>query len=202
MLVKNEKYWVEVSCSSDRIILHRQLSVYAKNFTTGGNGGMHSETEMRKHRCCFTGHRPEKLHRNEQEIVADLEKEIRRAINDGFVTYITGMARGVDIWAGEIVLLLKAEGYPIRLICACPYPGFEASWSKTWQNRCRTLLKNADLVRYISSQYSSGCFQVRNEWLVNHSSRVIAVFTGQESGTMNTINYAICQHVPVVRIKG
>ena len=65
---------------------------------------MQSEAEMRLHRCCFTGHRPEKLRRSGQDIRIELESEIRKAIQDGYITFISGMARGVDIWAAEIVL--------------------------------------------------------------------------------------------------
>lgn len=163
---------------------------------------MVTEAEMRLHRCCFTGHRPEKLQRSEKDIRIDLEHEIRRAERDGLNVFITGMARGVDIEAAEIVLQLRAEGYHVRLICASPYPGFENRWNKTWQNRYGAVIAKADLVRYIRPQYSSGCFQVRNEWLVNHSARVIAVFNGKPSGTKNTIDYALRQGVPVVQIKG
>ena len=84
---------------------------------------MFSESEMRMSHCCFTGHRPEKLKRTESEICADLESEIRIAINKGFQVFITGMARGTDIWAGEIVLKLRCEGFPVKLICASPFPG-------------------------------------------------------------------------------
>ena len=65
------------------------------------------ETELRQHRCCFTGHRPEKLGMPETEVVESLKKEIRTAIADGFQTFISGMARGVDLWAAEIVLALR-----------------------------------------------------------------------------------------------
>ena len=37
---------------------------------------------------------------------------------------------------------------------------------------------------------SAGTYQRRNEWMVDHSSRVIAVFNGEPSGTKNTIDYA------------
>ena len=157
---------------------------------------------MRLHRCCFTGHRPEKLQRPECEIRIDLENEIRKAIHDGLNVFITGMARGIDIDAAEIVLQLRAEDFPVKLICASPYPGFERSWSPSWQTRYKRVMAAADLVRFICPQYSTGCFQVRNEWLVNHSSRVIAVFNGRPSGTKNTIDYALRQGVPVIRIKG
>jgi uncharacterized phage-like protein YoqJ len=161
-----------------------------------------TEAEKRAHRVCFTGHRPEKLMRFEWLIKRDLEKQIRQAIADGLDVFITGMARGVDIWAAEIVLKLRRKGAPIKLICACPYEGFEERWESSWQNRYREILNEADLVRYICPDYSTDCFQIRNEWMVNHSARVIAVFNNKPSGTMNTIEYAIRQNVPIEFIKG
>lgn len=165
-------------------------------------GGIESEQEKRRKRCSFTGHRPEKLSRSETEIKADLEDAICNAIDDGYNVFISGMARGVDIWAAQIVLQLRHKGYPIRLICAIPYPGFEKPWSLQWQKQYTSIIRAADLVRYISPEYSYDCFQVRNEWIVNHSSRVIAVYSEQQSGTKNTIDYAKRCHIPVYIIRG
>ena len=161
-----------------------------------------TENDKRMHRVCFTGHRPEKLTRTEKDIVRDLEKEIRQAIADGLSVFITGMARGVDIWAAQIVLSLRNSGYDIKLICACPYDGFESGWSKDWQKQYKEILAAADFVKYVSEGYSRSCFQIRNEWMVNHAARVIAVFNGEKSGTKNTIDYAAKVDVPVVRIEG
>ena len=84
------------------------------------------EFEKRRHRVCFTGHRHEKLTRHERSVKKDLEKEIRQAVADGLNIFITGMAREVDIRAAQIVLKLRGAGYPIKLMCAYPYVGFEA----------------------------------------------------------------------------
>ena len=149
-----------------------------------------SEQELRRHRCCFTGHRPERLGMPESEVILGLKKEIRTAIADGFQTFISGMARGVDLWAAEIVLALRDEGAAIRLICASPYQGFEARWSQNWQERYRRVLERADLVRFICPEYSRECFQMRNEWMVDHSARIIAVYNGGPGGTRNTVEYA------------
>ena len=161
-----------------------------------------TETEKRMHRVCFTGHRPEKLTRHEKAIKKDLEKEIRQAVADGLNVFITGMARGVDIWAAQIVLMLREEGYDVKLMCACPYEGFERGWSQEWQKAYREILAAADFVKYVCEGYNRACFQIRNEWMVNHSARVIAVFNGEKSGTKNTIDYAMKVCVPVVRIEG
>ena len=163
---------------------------------------MASEADLRLHRCCFTGHRPEKLNTSEKEVKAALRKPIDQAVHDGFTVFITGMARGVDLWAAEIVLDLRKRNKEIRLICAIPHDGFEARWSPSWQELYRYVLAEADLTRVISKGYHTGVYQVRNEWMVNHSTRVIAVFNGQPSGTKNTIDYAYRQGVPVVLIEG
>ena len=156
------------------------------------------EQELRRHRCCFTGHRPERLKMPESEAVFSLKEEIRTAIAGGFQTFISGMARGVDLWAAEVVLALRDEGAAVRLICASPYRGFESRWSREWQERYRRVMKQADLVRFICPGYSRDCFQRRNQWMVDHSARVIAVYNGQPSGTRNTIEYARRRNVPVI----
>ena len=163
---------------------------------------MLTEKEKRLHRVCFTGHRPEKLHRAKPEIVKDLKKEILCAIDEGFNVFISGMARGVDIWAAEIVLQLRADGKDIRLICACPYKGFEENWNIYWRIKYRAVLKGADYIKYVCAGYGRGCFQTRNEWMVDHAARVIAVFNGEKSGTANTVRYAAAKGVKTVFISG
>ena len=85
---------------------------------------------LRKHRCCFTRHRSEKPKQPESEIRIALEKEIRTAVDGGFTVFISGMTRGVDVWAAEIVLQLRDEGEPLKLVCASPYEGFELGWKR------------------------------------------------------------------------
>lgn len=152
---------------------------------------MSTEVEKQMHRACFTGHRPEKLRQAENDICQALECEIQEAISSGIHVFISGMARGVDIWAAEIVLRLREKGHDVKLICACPYEGFEHGWSTAWQRRYNAVLRSADLVRFICPGYNRACFQIRNEWMVDHSALVIAVYNGQPSGTKNTLDYAV-----------
>ena len=163
---------------------------------------MSTETKLRKHRCCFTGHRPEKLSRTERAIKSDLKKEIKLAIKDGYTVYLTGMARGTDLWAAEIVLALRKRNKDLKLICAVPYEGFELRWSVPWQNLYQQILAEADLVKVVGNGYHPGIFQIRNEWMVDRSSRIIAVYNGQSGGTRNTICYADKHSIPVRSIDG
>lgn len=151
---------------------------------------MASEQEKRMHRCCFTGHRPQKLNASEDQVKNWLRERIIEAVQDGYVTFITGMAMGVDIWAGEIVAEMKKSNPNLHLIAASPYPGFERKWHPAWQQAYNRLLGNADIVRFVSKHYSRNAFQCRNEWMVNRSNLVIAYYNGEKGGTRNTIEYA------------
>ena len=158
--------------------------------------------ENRLHTACFTGHRPEKLKRMQWLIKRELKKEILRAVDDGIEVFISGMAQGVDIWAAEIVLALRDSGKPVKLICASPFRGFEARWSEEWKSRYNAIMAAADHTVYVCKGYSRSCFQIRNEWMVDRSARVIAVYNGEAGGTKNTLLYAIKQGVSIVLISG
>ena len=60
--------------------------------------------------------------------------------------------------------------------------------------------KQADWVEVICPEYTPDAYQKRNMWMVNRSSRLIAVWDGLPSGTKNTVDYAITKDVPVIRI--
>lgn len=160
------------------------------------------ETELRQHRCCFTGHRPEKLTIPERQLTKLLETEIRSAIDSGHTTFISGMAKGTDIIAAEIVLRLRAQDPRLKLICALPYPGFGQRWLGGWTERLQQVLAWADLKRTIYPAFSRASYQARNEWMVRHSNLVIAVFNGEPGGTKNTLDYAKKNGVSCVIIDG
>lgn len=160
------------------------------------------QNELRKHRCCFTGHRPDKLNITEEELRRLLETEIRRAIARGFTTFITGMAMGTDLVAAEIVLRLREQNQRLKLICALPHPGFGLHWGGGWTERFQRVLAQADLERTICPSFSYASYQARNEWMCRHSNLVIAVFNGERGGTKNTLDYAQRLDIPCVIING
>ena len=125
------------------------------------------ENEKRLHRCCFTGHRPEKLSLSEAEVKSLLENAIDTAIENGFTTFITGMAPGVDIWAAEIVLEKKKHNTALHLFCAVPHPGFEKRKTKYEEERYKKIIGNADYTQTICDCYFRTCYQRRNEFMVD-----------------------------------
>ena len=146
--------------------------------------------ENRDITCCFSGHRPQKLHQSEDEVRAGLERAILQAFNDGYRYFITGMAMGVDIWAGEIVLKLRDANPDMRLIAAVPYPGQEKHFPNEWKMRYAGLMEKCDMAEILADKYSKGVYHLRDRWMVDHSRRLIAVYNGEPGGTAVTISYA------------
>ena len=155
------------------------------------------EAVKRQYRCAFTGHRPEKVIGSEGRIIVELRKEILKAIDEGYNVFLTGMSRGVDLWAADIVIELRRYNKELKLMCVIPFEGMEDRWTVDWKKYYNLVRKQADWVHVLSDRYSPDVYQKRNQWLVNHSTRLIAVFNGDPSGTGNTIQYAHEQGIPV-----
>lgn len=151
---------------------------------------MKVDLNKKANRCCFTGHRPEKLKRSVSEILRDLAEAIDAAISDGYTEFVTGMSRGVDMWAAEIVLERKQKNPEIKLLCIIPFMDFEKRWSKDWQREYLKIRDNADAVQYLYNSYAHKAYEARNQMMIDMSSRVIAVFNGTSGGTKSTLEYA------------
>ena len=149
--------------------------------------------------CTFTGHRPERLNASEETVIEWLKKEIKTAVDEGYTDFITGMARGVDIWAAEEVLKLKSEGAKLKLIAASAFMGMERDWGRQWKERYKKIIDNADEVHYVSAVPGRRAFFERNEWMVDRAAKLIAVYTGAPGGTKKTIEYAQKQHRVIVK---
>ena len=142
------------------------------------------------HTCTFTGHRPERLVLPEEQVKEWLKEQIERATDEGYTDFITGMQRGVDLWAAEVVLKLIDKDRQIRLIAACAFRGMEENWDLDWKDRYYYVLSRSELVYYISNQPGRKAFFARNHWMVDRASRLIAVCSGAPGGTKETIDYA------------
>ncbi|MBO4584625.1 MAG: DUF1273 family protein [Clostridia bacterium] len=146
--------------------------------------------------CCFTGHRPASLGFAEDSaecarIKARLREEILRHVALGVDTFITGMAQGVDTWAGEICARLRREGTPLRLIAARPCPEQMKRASGEAKRRYDALLAECDAVVTVSPEYTPWCNHDRDRFMVDNSRYVIGVYNGADSGgTYYTLRYA------------
>ena len=135
--------------------------------------------------CCVTGHRRIPADQSAFIKVA-LEKAVLAAVEQGYTHFISGFASGVDLMFAEIVADLKITR-PITLEAAIPCP----KRMKTPDPFFQRLIGCCDVVKIHSEHYFKGCYEVRNRYMVDASSLVIAVWDGRETGgTAATVRYA------------
>lgn len=71
------------------------------------------------------------------------------------------------------------------------------------RKRTNKIQKNFETSRqntFIYNKYVDGCMKERNQYMINNSSLVIALFNGQWGKTKQTIEYAKSQGVEVITI--
>lgn len=149
--------------------------------------------------ACFTGHRPQSLPCGFNEAhpaCMKIKRQPRRLIiglieKKNITRFISGVAIGVDIWAAEIVLELKAEYPDITLEAAVPCRSQADRWNKSARERYNRLVSLCDKITLISEQYTADCMMKRNKYMVDNSDYIIAVWNGKPSGTGNTVRYAM-----------
>lgn len=152
----------------------------------------------KKHVCAFTGHRPEKLEYEESHVTTWLEDMVWQAVNDGYTIFMSGVQRGVDLWAAEAVLSVKSKGVDIRLVAASAFKGMENDWPDDWKEKYNHVLSEADEVVFVSNESGKKAFTQRDHYMVDHASRLIAVYSGAKGGTKETIEYAKTKDIDVV----
>lgn len=155
--------------------------------------------DPREKTACFTGHRPEKLFQpgapgaeaQVLEIRRSLHARILRAVDDGYTTFLCGMAQGVDLWAGDMVLSLQESIRQLKLVAVLPYPASVRGWPPEWQTRYLRILKFCTEAVVICPDYRPDCYHQRNRYMVDHASRLIGVWRkGCSGGTQYTVQYA------------
>ena len=152
-------------------------------------------------RIAVTGHRPNKLggdYTGEGTMAQKVRKWLRRQLEiRNPIQAVTGMALGVDQWFAEEALRLDIEVY-----AAIPCDGQERSWPTPSQDRYYLLLKHPKVSGSIINPgpYAAWKMQARNEYMVDNSDLILAVWGGSGGGTANCVTYANKCGKPVVRL--
>lgn len=159
---------------------------------------------------CFTGHRPKDFDGwnapAPQHVLDWLETYINKLVDmKDKITFISGAAQGVDQWAADIVLKVKKERpeKEILLTIAMPYVGFGNNWPHAAREKLDKINKYADNVVYVLPKECTRdhwfFLQKRNEWMVDRSELVLAVWNGSTGGTFNCVQYAKQQKIRIIR---
>lgn len=163
----------------------------------------------------FTGHRPPDLggwnedNDTARNVKAWLHKAIERAYIRGKRVFISGLATGTDMWAGEAVIALKEKYSDIKLFAAIPFPSQATKWAEFNQIRHKRLREEADSFIVLNEdpgKDSPGYIWAvllhgRNQWMVDNGQAGIAVWGGKEKGgTFDCIKRAKKANRPILRL--
>ena len=149
--------------------------------------------------CCFTGHRPDKLPWGADETdprCRRLKERIAQAVEDiyvaGYRRFISGMARGSDLYFAEAVLELREWHGDAELECARPCETQADGWPARERERYVSILDRCNIETMVQHRYDRACMLRRNRYMVDRSSRLIAVYNGvPRGGTYQTMLYAM-----------
>ena len=161
---------------------------------------------------CFSGHRPDKLpggydwrsNQNQQLGIRMRLEAINLIENYNVKRFIFGGALGVDQMAFSVCKKLKNTLYSdINLIIAVPFENQFIKWCEKDTVRYKHQLEVADEVIKVDEvrdinyrnpelkekEFAPEKMQYRNEWMVDHSNFIIAVWNGSKGGTANCLKY-------------
>lgn len=157
--------------------------------------------------CTFTGHRPSKLpwHSNENDIrCIELKRKIYDAVqavySGGIRHYICGMATGCDTYFCEAVMELRREHEEVTIEAAIPCQEQSDKWDRADRERYSRLCTECDYVTVVKAHYTPECYKLRNKYMVDNASVLIAAYDGLPGGTASTIFYAIRQGLEIIEL--
>lgn len=147
---------------------------------------------------CGTGHRPDKLGGYSADVFEKLKHTAIVWMADRQVIdkVVSGGALG---WDQALAAAALELGIPLTL--ALPFPGFEDRWPQKSKTFFYSLLHRADTVKYVCDPgYAAWKMQARNEWMVDSSNQVLALWNGTTGGTSNCVKYAEKVGKPIVNL--
>lgn len=162
----------------------------------------------------FTGNREQKFRtqaeqeKAKQVLAQMITRAADRAVELGLfkISYISGVAPGVDTWASELVIQLfkQRQDIKVELVAAVPAKTFPTVWPASHKQDYDAILNSAHRVHVVSDLPYSHPSQLhkRNEFMINQMSGtddlVLAVHNGQPGGTQKCIDYAVRQGKAIV----
>lgn len=160
------------------------------------------------HSCAFTGHRPSRFrfgYDEESPGFMELRRVLALQIENmaaaGIIHFYTGMALGIDTWAAEVVLNLRASRPDVTLTAALPCETQSFRWSVQQRDRYFDIIQRCDFVTMVSKRFTPECMFARNRWLVDHAGSLLAVYDGvPRGGTAYTVRYAAEQGCQITTI--
>jgi len=145
---------------------------------------------------CATGHRPKDLpggYDGDKDLEYMIDDIVSAFVEKGYRQFISGGAIGIDQYFANSVLIQRAFITDVRLVIARPFPSQASKWPEASRKRFEEICFMANEVVDVSPDpYTPAKMQIRNQWMIDHSGLVFAVWSGKRSGgTWNCLQSAL-----------
>lgn len=135
--------------------------------------------------CAVTGHRGLNNDFDSDKLVSVL-KEV---IADGYDCFLIGMALGFDTECFHALeKMRKTEN--IKLIACVPCEDQDKKFTEAQKKEYKRMISVADEVTILSRAYTGKCMLMRNKFMIDRCSALIAYLRRKTGGTFYTVNYA------------
>ena len=121
-----------------------------------------------------------------EEIRDALKKEVEKAVEDGYVSFLSSFTGPAEQVFAETVLELKKDHPDLRLYAVIPYRNKLVRLMD--QEAVKRLLDACEDIILLKEEYQPNVYTERNRYLAEHSDRAIIVYDGRDKGaTVNMI---------------
>lgn len=159
-----------------------------------------------KKTLCFSGPRREKLLKTVKDMaelrVNRIYRQIKKATDEGYDTFLFSACYGFDLVCAESVLLqkeiLRGSSKRIRLFAVIPYEAQADKWSRMDKERYFDILDECDDKIVLNKNYISGCYQQCGRFIIDNSSRLVCYYDGSKTSYM--VNYAKKKDLSIVNL--
>ncbi|MFI3326514.1 MAG: SLOG family protein [Clostridia bacterium] len=166
----------------------------------------------------FTGHRAEQLPKGVEMLLLKkrLKKEIQKCIENGYNCFYQGGSYGWDLLCASAVIEVKeklqsqiktfaltgsGDFLNIKLISVVPFKDQAKNFTEKEKAIYNEILEKSNEVITLSSDYHKNCYKDRNQYMVDHSAKLIAYWNGAyRSGTAQTVRMAEKQNIEIVNL--
>lgn len=135
--------------------------------------------------CAVTGHRGLNKDFDKEKLVSAL-KEV---IADGYDCFLIGMALGFDTECFRALEELR-KTEKITLIACVPCKDQDKKFTEAQKKEYKRMISAADEVTVLSENYTDKCMLMRNKYMIDRSSALIAYLRHKTGGTFYTVSYA------------
>jgi len=148
---------------------------------------------------CFTGHR--QIAEDTTAVEARVTEIAESLIQQGYLCFCAGGARGFDALASRVILRLQVKYPLVRLVLVLPFCNqyqHETGWTAEDIAEYQYLKTAATELIHLQKNYSRGCYYKRNRCLVDASSVCVAYQRSSIGGTAYTVRYAAEQGLQII----